>query len=131
MPTAATDFNRSLLKVLGRDGSERPWRYTTQPTYNPDGSILTPGVTQQANGVFILLNDDIVNMLKLTLTTAEKAELVGWFDRRTEAQCAIWHVPVWAGDSSAVFIRVPAAIWDDPTTVPPLKVRQYFAVLFN
>ena len=127
------DFNLSQLKVLGRHGTERPWRWNPAPVYG-NGPLNPPtvaGVPQQANGVFILLNDDIVNMLKTTLTTAEKAELVGWFDRRTEAQCALWNVPVWAGDNSAVFIRVPAVEWDDPTTAPPLKVRQYFAALWR
>ena len=125
------DFNRSLVKVLGRDGGERPWRWNPAPVLNPDGSVLAPGVQQQANGVFILLTDELITMLCATLTQVQKDELLTWADTRTEAQCAIWHVSVWAGDSVAKFFRIPATIWDDPLTAPPLKVRQYFARLWS
>ena len=124
------DFNRSLAKVLGRDGSERPWRWNPAPILNPDGSVLVPGVQLQANGVFILLTDTLIALLRETLTQAERDELATWADTRTEAQCALWHVPVWAGESVAKFLRIPPAIWDDPLTAPPLKVRQYFARLW-
>lgn len=115
-------FNTSLLKVL----DTQPWRWTTQP--NPDG---TGGVKQTLDGVFILFSDELVAILKAGLTQAQKDELETWVNRYTAAQCATWHVPVWAGSSSAVYCRVPAAIWNNPTTTPPLKVRQYFQSLWR
>jgi hypothetical protein len=115
-------FNRSLLKVI----EERPWRWTTPP--NPDG---TGGVKQTLDGVFILLSDELVEWMKANLTQAQKDELQGWVNRYTEAQCATWHVPVWAGQTSAVFLRVPAAVWNDPTGAPPQKVKTYFRELFR
>ena len=115
-------FNRSLLSVL----PYRPWRWTTPP--NPDG---TGGVKQELNGVFILFSDELVQILKEGLTQAEKDELQTWVNRYTEAQCAEWHVPLWAGTNAAVYCRVPAAIWSDPSTTPPLKVRRYFQSLWR
>ncbi len=126
-------FDRSLLKVLGRDGSERPWRWTTEPVYG-NGPMQPPtvaGVRQEANGVFILLSDELVQMMKDGLTQAQKDQIDGWVDRRNEASCAEWHVPVWAGQDSAVFIRIPAATWDDPTGVPPLIVRTRLKALWQ
>ena len=112
-------FILSQLKVI----EERPWRWTTPP--NPDG---TGGVkSAPLDGVFILLSDELVAWMKQNLTQTQKDEIDGWIDRRTEAQCATWHVPVWAGQSSAVFLRVPAATWDDPTGPPPLKVKKLFS----
>lgn len=130
-PDPAPGLNRSVLKVLGRDGGERPWRYTTLPTYNPDGSVLTPGVKQTPDGVFILLSDEIVTSLRATMTQAEKDEVLPWIDRKTEAQAALWHAPMWAGQASAVYWRIPAVVWDDPTGAVPLKVRNYFRELFS
>ena len=120
-------FNRSLLHVL----PYKPWRWTTPPTYNPDGSVNTPGVKQELNGVFILFSDELVTILKEGLTAIEKAELDGYVNRYTEAQCAMWNVPVWAGQDSAVYCRVPAAVWNDPTTPPPAKVKRFFAKLWQ
>lgn len=115
-------FNKSLLKVL----DTAPRRGTTPP--NPDG---TGGVKQTLNGVFILFSDELVAILKAGLTQAQKDELQQWVNRYTEAQCAEWHVPVWAGNDSAVYCRVPAATWNDPTTTPPVKVRNYFQHLWR
>lgn len=115
-------FNRSLLQVL----DYKPWRWTTPP--NPDG---TGGVKQEADGVFILLSPELVTLLKEGLTQTEKDELQGWVLPRSMAQCAEWHVPLWVGQSSAVYVRIPAPVWNDPTTRPPLKVRRFFAALYR
>ena len=120
-------FNPSMLNPL----DYQPWRYTTQPTYNPDGSEATPGVKQFLNGAFILLSDEILTIMRAKLTPAERTELSSWIDRRTEDQCALWNVPVWAGNNAAVIVRIPAAVWDDPTTAPPAKVRNYFQMLWR
>lgn len=121
-------FDRSLLKVI----DYRPWRWTTPPTYNPDGTEATPGVKQELDGVFILLSDALVDFLAATLTQAQKDELRAWIYRVTIDHAALWHVPVWAGDGDgAVFIRVPAATWNNPTGAPPTKVRNYFQHLWR
>lgn len=120
-------FDRSLLKVL----DYAPWKYTTQPTYNPDGSEATPGIIQTLDGVFILFSDEIVVTLKTGLTQTQKDELQTWVNQYPEATCALWHVPVWAGNNKAVYCRVPAAIWADPSTPPPAKVKNYFQALWN
>lgn len=127
------DFNRSQLKVLGRDGSERPWRWTTEPVYGngPMNPPTVAGVKQTPNGVFVLLSDEIVDRLRTTMTQAEKDEVAPWVDRKTEAQAAMWHAPMWAGQISAVYWRIPATVWDDPTGPVPLKVRNYFRELFS
>jgi len=110
---------------------QQPWRYTTPPTYNPDGTEATPGVKQTIDGVFILLSDALVDKLALTLTAAQQTELRSFFYRPTMADCALWHIPVWAGDTDgAVFIRVPAAVWNDPATAPPAKVKAFFQYLW-
>ena len=121
-------FDRSLLQVIGY----QPWRWTTPPTYDPiTHAELTPGIRQTLGGVFILFSDELVAILKAGLTQAQKDELQNWVNQYTEAECAEWHVPVWAGDNKAVYCRVPAAIWNDPTTAPPLKVRNYFQALWK
>lgn len=120
---ATSGWLRSQLHIV----EERPWRWTTQP--NPDG---TGGVkSAPLDGVFILLSDELVDRLKAKLTQAQKDGLSQWVNRYSEAQCATWHVPVWAGQTSAVFLRVPAAVWDDPTGVPPAKVRDYLSELWR
>ncbi len=120
-------FNRSLLNPL----EYRPWRYTTPPTYNPDGSEATAGVKQTMNGVFILLSPELVAILKANLTQAEKDEIDAWVYPVTEEQAALWHVPVWAGQASATYFRIPAAVWNDPTGAPPATVKRYFADLWR
>lgn len=120
-------FNRSLLQVL----DYRPWRWTTAPTYDANGNVITPGVKQELNGVFILFSDELVAILKEGLTQAEKDELQQWVNVYTEAQCAMWNVPVWAGNDRAVYCRVPAAVWSDPATDTPAKVKRFFASLWR
>ncbi len=120
-------FNASLIKVLVRDGSERPWRWTTEPVYGngPFNPPTVAGVKQTLNGVVILLSDAVIDKARETLDAAQKAELAPWIERRDEAWAAEWHVPVWAGETSLVGLRIPAAIWNDPTSAPPAKVREY------
>jgi hypothetical protein len=122
------DFLRSQLKLL----TMRPWRYTTQPTY--DGpKMLTEGVMQTPSGVFILLSDAVVEKAKATLTAAQKTEIAGWLYKVSNEtplpagyeDAGLWHIPMWAGETRATLLRIPANIWNDPTTVPPLKVRQF------
>ncbi len=110
-------FNSSLLRVL----PVQPWRWTTLPDAQGNG-----GVKQTLNGVFILLNDEIVDYLRTTMTQAQKDEVALWVNRYTDAQCAEWNVPLWSGKTSAVYWRVPSTIWNNPATVPPAKVRNYF-----
>jgi hypothetical protein len=120
-------FDTSLVRVQ----PERPWRYTTLPTYNPDGSEATPGVKQTLNGVFILLSPELVDRLKTELTAAQKDELQSYVHPLTVAEAGEWHVPVWAGEQQAHYIRVPAAIWNDPSTPPPARVKQLFRWLWR
>ncbi len=115
-------FNLSVLEVLGT----QPWRWTTQPDVEGNG-----GVKQTLSGVFILMSDEIVAYLRATMTQAEKDEVAPWVNRYSEAQCNEWHVPVWAGQDSAVYWRIPAAIWNDPAAPPPQKVKTYFRELFR
>ncbi len=125
-------FNTSLLKVLGRDSSERPWRWTTEPVYG-NGPLNPPtvaGVKQTPNGVFVLLSDELVTYLRQTMTQAEKDEVLPWVNRYDEAQAAMWHAPLWAGQGNAVYWRIPATVWDDPTSPVPQKVKTYFRNLF-
>jgi hypothetical protein len=132
-------FNRSQILVLGRDGSERPWRWTTEPVYgnglmNPP---TVPGVKATPAGAFILFSDEIVATLKENLTQAQKDELQGWVERYhiddpdPLKRPQTWHVPVWAGQDSVVVLRVPNAVWNDPTTAPPAKVKTYLQHLWR
>lgn len=120
-------FNPSLLRVI----RYRPWRWTTSPTYNPDGSEATGGVKQELQGVFILLSDELIDWLADNLTQAQKDELRQWAHRVTAAEAGEWHVPVWCGNTGAVFIRIPATVWNDPEGTPPAKVKQYFQSLWR
>lgn len=110
-------FNPSLLQVI----RYRPWRWTD----------ATQTAKQELNGVFILMSDALIELLAAKLTEAQKTELRQWAHRVTVDQAGEWHVPVYAGDDRATFIRVPATVWNDPTTTPPVKVRNYFQHLYN
>lgn len=120
-------FNPSLAQRI----RYRPWRYTIPPTYAPDGSELTPGVKQTLQGVFILLSDELIALLAANLNQADADKLRSYAHRVTAEEAAEWHVPMWAGQESAVFIRVPAAVWNDPTAAPPAAVKQYFQHLWQ
>jgi hypothetical protein len=120
-------FDRSQLIVLDTPA----WRYTTPPTYDAQGRETAPGVRQQLNGVFILLAPGVADELEEALTPAMRDEWRGWFLFVTSRQAAEWHVPVWAGEQNAFYIRVPAAVWADPSTPPPLKVKRYLGRLFR
>ncbi len=120
-------FDPSQTSLIGY----APWRYTTQPTYDANGNELTPGVKQTLSGVFVMLDDALIEMLRTKLDATEQAEISGWVYRVTGAEAATWHVPVWAGQESAVFLRVPAAVWASPTTSPPAKVKRFFAQLYS
>ena len=122
-------FNRSLAQRL----RYRPWRYTTPPTYDAQGNETSPGVRQELNGVFILLSDELIEMLASTdaLTAAEKQQLRDMAHRVTVEEAGEWHVPVWAGQDSAVYIRVPAAVWNTPDGTPPAKVKKFFQNLWR
>ena len=124
------DFNRSQIAVLGRFGDGRPWRYTTQPTYNPDGSVATPGVIENSTGVYIRVTTALVDQLASTLTPAKATQLRGMVETFTEAQCAEWNIPVWSGDNSATLLHIPAGVWASPTVAPPLAVKQFVQHLF-
>lgn len=110
-------FDLSQLHVL----PFRPWRWTDE----------TETVKQELNGVWILLSSRIVDRLAKAMTATQKDELRSWLFRVTEDEAAEWHAPVWAGQEDAVYLRIPAAIWNDPTTVPPAKVRNYFQQLWK
>lgn len=111
-------FNRSLLKVL----DQRPWRW------NPPDQEVTK---QTLNGVFILLSDTLIDLLSDNLTETQKEELKSWGYRVTLEEAGEWHVPVWAGEYKAVYIRVPNSIWSDPTAPVPQKVKNYFQHLWR
>src|SRR5688500_15742218 len=98
-------FDRSQMAVLGRDGTERPWRWTTEPVYG-NGPLNPPtvaGVKQTPGGVFILFSDELVARLKSALTAAQKDELQQWTENYSIndpdplKRPQTWHVPVWAG----------------------------------
>lgn len=110
----------------------QPWQWTTAPTYNPDGSILTAGVASAPlDGVFILMSPALVAWLKTTLTAAQQTALQSYVTTYTEAQLAQWHIPGWAGTSGATYVRVPAGTWNDPTTAPPAAVKTLVQSLYK
>lgn len=119
-------FDRSLILKI----DYRPWRWTTPPVY--DGPVIvTPGVSQELNGVFILLSDEIVELLANSLTTEQKDELRGWIYRVNVAEATEWHVPLWAGETKGIFLRIPAAVWNNPAGTPPAKVKNYLQNLWR
>jgi len=134
------EFNRSVLKILGRDpGTYRPWRYTVEPIYGngPTNPPTVAGVKATPGGVFILLSDEIVDYMRATMTPAEKAEILPWIERYDIADVLpanrpqTWNVSIWAGTTGGVVLHIPNATWADPTTTPPLKVRTYFRELYS
>lgn len=135
------NFLLSQVKILGRNGGSRPWKWTTEPVYG-NGPMQPPtvvGVKQTPTGVFILLSDELIERAKDTLTAAEKTEIASWIYRvssenplpANHVDAALWHIPMWSGETRAVLLRVPAAIWNDPKTVPPLKLRQFLKQLWQ
>lgn len=106
----------------------RPWRWTTPPAGDGTGGVKEdiPG-----GGVFILLSPKLVEQLKQNLTAAERNELQTYVYPVTQAQAATWHVPVWAGETNAVYLRIPAAVWNNPTGTPPAKVKRFFQWLWR
>ncbi|HXH29505.1 MAG TPA: hypothetical protein VNJ01_01715, partial [Bacteriovoracaceae bacterium] len=104
-----------------------PWRYTTQP--NPDG---TGGVTETTPSVLVRIDEALRSDLRAKLTTtAQRTAFDSYVYLMTEAQCAEWHVPMWAGETSAVFIRVPNAVWSSWNVPPPAQVKTFFAQLYR
>ncbi len=137
-------FNDSLLKVMGRDGSERPWRWNPEPVYG-NGPLNPPtvaGVREVMQGVMILASDEILAFIKEGLTTAQQTVVEGW-KRRVKADptaaektagwldAAEWHIPLWAGQSEATYILIPQATWNDPLGVPPALVKGRFKTLWT
>lgn len=115
-------FDLSQVRVH----ESKPWRWTTPPA--EDG---TGGVKQELAGVFILLSPELVDRLKGELSAEQRAELQGYVHPLTLEEAGAWHVPVWAGETRAHYIRIPAAIWSDPSTNPPLRVRQLMRFLWR
>jgi len=120
-------FSRSQIMVLGRDGTQRPWRWTTPPNADGTGGVKSAPL----DGVFILLSPDLLDALAAKLTAAQEAELRQWLFFVTAREAAVWHVSVWAGEASAVYLRVPASIWNNPGAAPPAKVRNYLQHLWR
>lgn len=109
-------FNRSLVQRL---------------RYQPFKTDADGNVTQTLDGVFILLSRELVDMLKENLSDTVKAQLESYVYPVTAEQAGLWHVPVWAGEDHAVYLRVPATLWSDPTTDPPAKVKAIFQKLWQ
>ena len=120
-------FIQSLLRVL----PEQPWRWTTPPIYDEDGFETTPGVKQTLNGVFILFSNELITILRENLNSTQKNELATWVNIYTEEQCATWNVPLWAGETQAIVLRIPNNVWSNPTTEPPTKVKTYLQHLWR
>ena len=127
-------FTASQIRVI----ETQPYKWTTPPTYNPDGTVLTPGVAGiPLDGVFILIDDDVIAALKNNLTAAQKTEIQSWAyvlwtdedtnpARPVNQRLATWIGAVgWSGSTRHVFLRIPAATWNTPTGTPPAKVIQY------
>lgn len=99
--------------------------------YAPYQTDASGNVTQTLSGVFILLSRTLVDFLKANLSTADQAALEGYVFNVTADQAGLWHVPVWASDDHAVYVRVPPSIWSDPTTDPPAAVKKFVQRLWQ
>lgn len=138
------DFNRSMLKVLGRDGSARPWRWTTEPVYGngPMNPPTVAGVKEIMQGVMILASDEILAFIRNGLTAPQQTAVEGW-KRRVKANPTVaekadgwldaveWHIPLWAGQDDALYILIPQAVWNTPVAVPPALVKSRFKNLWS
>jgi hypothetical protein len=141
MALQPSSFNRSILLVLGRDGTERPWRWNPEPVYGngPMNPPTAAGVKQTPSGVFVQIPEAWIEKLREGLSSTQLQELSDWVYRvsnenplpANHVDAATWHIPIPAGETRAVFFRVPAAVWNDPTTTPPAKVRNYFRDLYR
>ncbi len=122
-------FNPSVTELI----RYVPWKYTTQPTYAPDGMTqLTPGVKENMAAVLVRIDPALRDMLRAKLTTnTQRTAFDGYVYPMTEAQCAEWHVPLWSGETSAVFIRVPTAVWAKWDVPPPAQIKTFFAHLYR
>ena len=104
-----------------------PWRYTTQP--NPDG---TGGVKENMAAVLVRIDPALRDMLRAKLTTnAQRTTFDSYVYPMTEAQCAEWHVPLWSGETSALFMRVPNTVWSSWDVPPPAQVKLFFSQLWR
>lgn len=92
-------FKSSVLMAL----SFRPWRE------------LPSGEREELDGAFILATPQLLEELAAGLSPPEAEELRSWAHSMTEAEAAEWHVPLWAGETQALYIRVPAQTWDRPS----------------
>ncbi len=120
-------FNASLTELI----KYAPWRYTTQPTYSGT-TELTPGIKETMPAVLVRLDPALMTELRALLTTnAQRTTFDSYNYPMTAAECAEWHVPLWAGETSAVFIRVPNAAWASPNAVPPAQVKTFFNYLWR
>ena len=135
MTPPAPGFTASQIRVI----RTQPYKWITPPTYNPDGSILTAGVkSAPLDGVHILLDDQIVEWLKIALTAAQKTALQSYVKklytdedtnpaRPVDDRLATWIGLVgWSGQTEHTFIRIPANIWNTPTSQnPPAAVKTF------
>jgi len=121
-------FDASITELI----RYTPWRYTTQPTYNPDGSELTPGVKENMAAVLVRIDPALRDMLRAKLTTnAQRTTFDSYVYPMTDVQCAEWHVPLWSGETSALFMRVPTAVWSSWSVPPPAQVKLFFSQLWR
>lgn len=132
------EFNTSQIMVLGRNGTERPWRYSTLPDANGNG-----GVKQVLPGVVILMTDEAADELRALAAAADKTEIDQWLYRVScetplpagtigvRPELNEWRVPIWAGMTTCIAWRIRAVVWDDPTITPPLSVRRIMRQLYT
>jgi len=121
-------FNPSITELI----RFIPWRYTTQPTYAPDGTELTPGVKENMPNVLVRLDEALLAELRALLTTTtQRTQFDGWTRRMTDVECAEWHVPVWSGETSATFLAIPNAIWSRWDAAVPAIVKTRFGRLYK
>ena len=127
-------FTRSQIKLI----ETQPYKWTTPPTYNPNGTVLTPGVASAPlDGVLILIGDAEIAALREALTAAQKTTLQSYVKdyytdedanpaRPIDDRLATWVGLVgWSGQTKHTFIRFPAAAWNAPTGEPPALVKTY------
>lgn len=110
-------FNLSVLKPL----LVQPWRYING----------VDGANETLTGAFILLDEAQLTYMRETLTNAQKTTLESWLWRVTETSAAMWNVTMWSGQTSAVYVRVPANIWANATSLPPAQVKTFFRELYQ
>ncbi len=100
--------------------------------YVPYKTDAAGNVTETMPAVLVRIDEPLLAEIRALLTTnTQRTQFDSWTRRWTDAQCAEWNVPVWAGETSATFLAIPNTIWSRWDAAVPATVKTRFGRLYR